>query len=348
MPCRWSFIAVVLGSGCGSEAAPAPDLAPDTGTIGSDASSDATTAADAEEDAGFRVDAPSMEVTPLKPTIIYANTDKELYRMDPATKAVTRIGAFVGTDGSPLPDTMTDVAVNALEKVYACSVGKIFTLEVPAATGPVKATQMLTVTGPRMYALGIAPAGVLDVSETLVAGDAAGDLFWIPETGAPVKLGGFGAVVAGDPGLGTVGDSWQLSGDIAFFQNNGAPIGLATVRPCTTPGDTSTCKTGNDVLVEIDVAALSTKSGTANLKKGFIGTGGTGFGRLYGVAAFDDRVFAFQRITTKSGITTALLVSVSLADGKGTTVADFPEVVTAMNGWSGAGVTTSAKIFIPK
>jgi hypothetical protein len=195
-----------------------------------------------------------------------------------------------------------------------------------------------------MYALGVVPAGILGTGEELVAGDAAGDLYWIPDTGAAVKVGGFGSVAAGDPGLGAAGDVWQLSGDIAFFANAGSPIGLATVRPCTTAGDPSTCKNGNDVVIEIDVAALGAKSATSNLKKGFIGKSGTGFGHLYGVAAFDDQLFAFQRFSTS----TARFLAVSLADGTGTLVKDFPDIAAAKDGWSGAGVTTSAKVFIPK
>ncbi|MGZ3424688.1 MAG: hypothetical protein ACXVEE_42920 [Polyangiales bacterium] len=341
---RFCFVAGLFVLGCSSSSGDAGDLgSSDVGVSDSSAGGEVS-GFEAGDESGFVADTPPMETSGTKPTIIYANTDKELYRMDPSTKAVTKIGAFVGADGMPLPDVMTDVAVNAAEKVYGCSVGKIFELEVPMS-GPVKATQKLTVSAARMYALGIVPAGVLETGEALIAGDAAGDLYWIPETGAPVNVGGFGTVAAGDPGLGAAGDVWQLSGDIAFFGNDGAPIGLATVRPCTTSGDPSTCKNGNDVVIEIDVAELGKKSASSNLKKGFIGKSGTGFGHLYGVAAFNDSVFAFERFSSSGS---APFISVSLADGKGTLIKDFPEIAAAKNGWSGAGVTTSAKVFIPK
>lgn len=327
----------------------------DTGAAGGDASvvSDGGAGdADPGDVTAFDPDTLLLDdATPPTAAKVYANTDKELYQMDPATKAVTKIGAFVSSSGAPLADTFTDVAVNADGKLWANSVGKVFELTLPStSTGDVVAIQKVSIpSGLRFYALAFAPKGVLGPNEELIGGDAAGDIYWIPTSGgAPTKVGGFGTVAAGDPGLGAAGNFWQLSGDIAFFLNDGAPIGLATLRPCTTDGDPSTCKNGNDVLVEIDVAALSKKSPTSNLKKRFIGASGTGFGRLYGVGAWGDKVYAFQRLTTSGASTTALLVEVSLADGKGTKVMDFPEVAAAKNGWSGAGVTTSAKVFIPK
>ena len=290
------------------------------------------------------------DAMPFGPGKVYANTDKDLWEMDPTTKTVTRIGDFVNADGSAFIETMTDVAVDATGKLAGCTVAKIYDLELPKTAGPIKVTLRTAISGGnRFYALAYAPKNVLSPGEELIGGDAAGDLYWIPASGAPTKLGGFGTIAAGDAALGAVGSVWQLSGDIAFFFNDGAPIGLATVRPCDKPADTSTCKNGNDVVIEIDVAALSTKSETSNLKKRYLGTAGTGFGRLYGVGAWEDKLFAFQRVTTNAmGGTSALLVSVSLADGKGTIVKDFPEVAAAKNGWSGAGVTTSAKVFIPK
>jgi len=297
---------------------------------------------------GFEPDAtlPANDATPPTAAKVYANTDKELYAMDPLTKSVTKIGAFTNPDGSGFVGTMTDVAVDAAGKLVGCTVNRIFDLELPASgVGAVKATQRVAITGGSLfYALAYAPKGVLSAGEELIGGDSAGDLSWIPASGAPQKVGNFGTVAAGDPGGVPAGYVWQLSGDIAFFLNDGAPIGLATVRPCEKASDTTTCRNTNDVLIEIDVAALATKSATANLRKRYVGTSGTGYGRLFGVGAWDDKVYAFQRYAGAS----ALLVAVSLADGRATIVKDFPEVAAARNGWSGAGVTTSAKIFIPK
>lgn len=343
------LMACLCACGGSSDAVPS-----ETDTGGSqDTSVDANAPVDsAPAESGFSTDSSlATDASGAMAAKVYANTDKDLWLMDPASKAVTRIGEFVNADGSAFAETMTDVAVDKNGKLAGCTIAKIYDLELPASgAGPVKATLRVAISGTnRFYALAYAPEGVLASGEELVGGDAAGDLYWIPSSGAPSKLGTFGTVAAGDPGLGAAGNVWQLSGDIAFFVNDGMPIGFATVRPCDKPADTSTCKNGNDVVVEIDVAALGKKTATSNLRKRYVGSKGTGFGRLYGVGAWDDRIYSFQRVTTSStGATTALLVSVSLADGVGTTVRDFPEIAAAKNGWSGAGVTTSAKVFVPK
>lgn len=324
----------------------------DTGSLpGGDARVDSaaeTGATDTGANDGFTADVPTIDSGPPTVERVYANTDEDLWRMDPATKAIARIGDFVDASGAKLAEPMTDIAVDKGGNLYGNSVGKIFSLTLPAAdTGNVLAKVVVTLptTAPRMYALGFAPAGVLGSGEVLVGGDAAGDLYQIATDGtSPVGVGTFGRVSAGDPGAGAAGDYWQLSGDIAFFEGSAGPIGLATVRPCTKPGDTATCKNGNDVLVEIDVTALAKKSATSNLKKRFIGSAGTGYGRLYGLGAWGGEAFAFQRFSTSGTTTTALFLSVSLVDGKGTVVKDFPTIAAAKNGWSGAGVTTKAKI----
>lgn len=353
MSLRCSPILILL-CGCATSDGSSDLAGPGDGAAGDTAAEAGRTDSDGDgsiDDGGFVTDAILLNDAPTAgPTKVYANTDKDLWQMDPVTKSVIRIGPFVSSDGTPFAETMTDVAVDKNGKLAACTVAKIYDLELPSGgSGDVKTTQRVAISGGnRFYALAYAPAGVLSPAEELVGGDAAGDLYWIPASGAPSKIGNFGTVAAGDPGGGVAGNVWQLSGDIAFFINDGAPIGLATVRPCDKPGDTSTCRNGNDVVIELDVAALSTKSPTSILKKRYVGAAGTGFGRLYGVAAWEDKVYAFQRVTTTATGVTALLVAVSLADGKGTVVKDFPEIAAAKNGWSGAGVTTSAKVFIPK
>lgn len=324
----------------------------DTGPVtGSDARVDSTgddTGADTAASDGFVADVPTVDSGPPPVERVYANTDEDLWRMDPATKSIVRIGDFVDAAGTKLAEPMTDIAVDKGGHLYGNSVGKIYALTLPAGdTGNVVAKVVVTLptTAPRMYALGFAPAGVLGSVEALIGGDAAGDLYLLPTDGtSPVGLGTFGRVVTGDPGAGAAGDYWQLSGDIAFFEGSAGAIGLATVRPCTKPADTATCKNGNDVLVEIDVPALAKKSATSNLKKRFIGASGTGYGRLYGLGAWGGEAFAFQRFSTSGTTTTALFLSISLVDGKGTVVKDFPSIATAKNGWSGAGVTTKAKV----
>lgn len=317
------------------------DPAPVSPTI-TDSAATETATDSAPDDVGFTADAPPMDAPSEVVAKVYANTDTTLYEMDPLTKAVTKIGAF---QGPAMGEDMTDIAVDASGKIYGVSVlpgarGSIWEIAVSGTTVTATSKRSLASTS-RFYALAFAPKGVLGADETLVAGDDAGTIWMVPTDGSsPVKIGDFGAVTAGDPGGGTAGNQWQLSGDLAFFSNAGTPVGVATIRPCTS----SSCKADNDVLVEIDMAALAKKDPKARLLKRFLGAA-SGHGRLFGIGAWNDEVLAFQRSSASND---AQLISVSLTTGKGTVVKGFPEITSAKDGWSGAGVTTSAKITIPK
>lgn len=302
------------------------------------------------EDAGFSADAVPVDAAPEVVAKVYANTDDTLYQMDPLSKGVVEIGKFDGLDTAKNED-MTDIAVDADGRVFGISAfstggGNVYELTVPASPGTVSITRKRTLpTTVRFYALAFAPKGTLGAAEQLVAGDDNGTLWYVPTDGSSaVKIGDFGTVASGDPGGGTAGQSWQLSGDIAFFSNGGTPVGIATVRPCT---DTS-CKADNDVVIEIDMTALAKKDPKANLKKRFIGAA-SGYGRLFGIGAWNDQVYAFQRSSTSTtSPNPAALVGISLVTGKGTMLKEFSDITAAKNGWSGAGVTTAAKIVLPK
>ncbi len=320
------------------------DPAPVSPTVTDSAAVDAP-AEVSTEDVGFVADAAPMDAPPEVVAKVFANTDNTLWQMDPLTKAVTKVGPFKGLVAG---EDMTDIAVDATGKLYGVSVvpseqGHIFEIAVPAGgTGDVATTITRNLPSTvRFYALAFAPKGVLGADEALVAGDSAGTIWLVPTGGtAPTKIGDFGNVAAGDPGGGTAGMAWQLSGDLAFFSNAGTPVGFATIRPCSG----MTCMSDNDVLVEIDLTELAKKVPTARLLKRFVGAA-TGHGRLFGVGAWNEEIFAFQR-SSASG--PAQLIAVSLVTGKGTVVKDFPEITASKDGWSGAGVTTSAKISVPK
>ncbi|MEO7096480.1 MAG: hypothetical protein ABI175_24690 [Polyangiales bacterium] len=351
----FAFLAVVAScSASGTE----PDRIATDSSVGGDSSGDVARP-DTESDGGFLTDAPPLDAPPAVTQTIFANTDDELYRMDPTTKAVALIGPFAGLDkSSGVGENMTDVAVNEAGDVWGCSVssgtnpGHIFAIDVPPDTGEVVASTKATLKSTsRFYALAFAPAGVLGTGETLVGGDSLGDLYLIPTTGTatPQNLGGFGTVAVGDPGAGNTGDKWELSGDIAFFSNAGAPIGLATLRPCTVSGTTHTCDNTNDVLVEIDLVELAKKSSASKLRKRFIGKSGTGYPRLFGIGAWSSSVFAFTRCSGGTPCTKpSQLIEVSLTTGAGTVVKGFTDIDAKGNGWSGAGVSTKAKIDLPK
>jgi hypothetical protein len=214
---------------------------------------------------------------PNGPAIIYAHTDSELYSMDPNSHAVTDIGPF--TVGGGETPTITDLAVDGNGDVFVNSETAIYRATLPAGgAGTVTLTlQTQLGTGTKFYALGFTPAGTLESGESLIAGDSAGDLYYIPSTGSsvvPQNLGGFGG-------------SWELSGDVVFFAVSGTTLGLATIRQCS-----STCSTKNDSLAEIDMAALkqafTSKTPSSALLQQVLGSG-TGYGDLFGIGAWGSR-----------------------------------------------------------
>ncbi|MGH7295110.1 MAG: hypothetical protein ACRELB_09265, partial [Polyangiaceae bacterium] len=265
--------------------------------------------------------------------LIYAHTDAELYSMDPTSHQITDIGPF--SDGSGSTPVITDLAVDGNDNVWVNSETAIYKALLPASgTGAVSLTLQTSLpSGTRFYALGFAPAGMLETGESLIAGDSSGSLYYVDASGAsatPQNLGNFGTA----PGGGT----YELSGDVVFYTLNGTPRGLATVRSCT-----SSCSTTDDYLVEIDVAAMQSafqsKSPAASLLKTKIGSSGTGYGRLFGVGAWGNSVYAFARAGS-SGNPPAQLVQVQ-GSGAGSVLQTFSNITA---GWSGAGVTTKAQV----
>jgi len=260
------------------------------------------------------------------PSFIYAHTDSELYSMDPNTHQVTDIGPFsVGGGNTP---TITDLAVDGSGNVYVNSETAIYRAAIPSGTGTVSLTlQTQLPSGSKFYALGFTPAGALEPGESLIAGDSAGNLYYIDTSGAsatPQNLGGFGG-------------TWELSGDVVFFSAGGATIGLATIRQCS-----GSCNTHNDSLAEIDMSALASAYGnhapSSTLLKQLLGTGTT-FGDLFGIGAWGNSVYAFSR---EQGSTPAQLVQIG-PSGVGMSLQMFPNITS---GWSGAGVTTKAPVTI--
>jgi hypothetical protein len=289
------------------------------------------------------------EVIVTTSTTVYANTDTELYSLDPKTNLVTLIGPFAGMgDGSY--NAITDCAVNAEGDVYVNTETEVFKAAVPTSAGAVNLTSVATIAtakGQYFYALAFAPKDFLGSGETLIGGDNTGELYSIdPTSGALKNLGNFGGV----PGSSS-GDIFALSGDMVFYTDGkGMATGLATIRSCAAGG--KTCTSTNDYLAGIDMTALSTAytSGTpaASLLAGIYGGSstsvgpGTGFGDIYGLGAWEGTVFGF----TRAGKTaTPDLISIDTTSGAGKLISSSFGFTSG--GWSGAGVTTTTTITVP-
>jgi hypothetical protein len=281
-------------------------------------------------------------------TTVYANTDSTLYSLNPQTNAITLIGAFSGMSGGTNDSTITDVAVNSTGDVYVNSESVIYKATIPQSPGTVKLTKLASISlqsGQKFYALAFTPAGALASGEVLIGGDGYGELYAIDTTNGTTKdLGSFGV----DPSHS--GYDFALSGDLVFYNNaQNAPTGLATVRPCKPK--TTTCITGSDYLVAVDMTALANAyktSAGASLLKGIYGgsstADGTGstYGDLFGLGVWEGTVFAFARKTGSNA--TPLLLTINTSTGAGTVVASN---FTFTDGWSGAGVTTSVTVTVP-
>jgi hypothetical protein len=281
-------------------------------------------------------------------TTVYANTDTQLYTLDPQTNAVTLVGSFAGMSNATNDSTITDVAVSSSGDVYVNSESVIYKAAVPTSPGTVQLTKLASIslqTGQKFYALAFTPAGALASGEILVGGDSYGELWAIDTTNGNTKdLGSFGV----DPSHS--GYDFALSGDLVFYKDaQSNPTGLATVRPCKPK--TTTCITSSDYLVAVDMSALANAYKTAagaSLLKGIYGGStssdgaGTGYGDLFGLGAWEGTVFAFARKTGSNA--TPLLLTINTTTGAGSVVASN---FTFTNGWSGAGVTTSVTVTVP-
>ncbi len=291
----------------------------------------------------------------------YANTAKYLYGVDPSEAGVTveKLGAFDCIGGVGQDPTMTDLAVDATGELWGVSAGHVHRIVVEGGVARCASTLAITnAADPKnvsFFGLTFAPAGVIDdARETLVAGNTAGEL-WAVDTasGAVTPHGRFGAVPK-DDGRGhaypldpavtgdTVGSPWELSGDVVFLANAGAPIGFATLRDCKAPPSSLDCD-GTDTLVEIDMAKLKSETldpivrrvvGAVVPRPGCAdGDSPKGYGGMYGIAAWSDQVYGFS----KSGA----VVAIDNGDGSACLV------MQRKTPWYGAGVTTTAPVIQP-
>ena len=283
---------------------------------------------------------------------VYADTDTDLYKLDPYTFQLTTLGAFdcIGS-GPGQSSSMTDIAVNAQGELWAVSAASIYRIEVQTPVAHcAQEIPLQNPSGVRFYALTFAPVGVLDpAKEMLVAGNSAGELWSIDDGGNLALHGNFGNVPA-DDGNGNsynaqnVGKPWELSGDIVFLANGDSPIGFATVRDCPNPPSTSGCSS-TDTLIQIDMAALQNATNTSVTlavrgqivqASGCSNPGAGNFGRMYGIAAWNDKIYGFSH----AGMGT--IGEISNADGTACLVQNYAD-----NLWAGAAVTTLAPVIPP-
>jgi hypothetical protein len=273
--------------------------------------------------------------------LLYAHTDTTLYKVDPSVSPFTLqpLGDFscIGPDQSS--HAMTDLAVDKRGNLMAVTGHNLYPLIV--AGGTVTCGEKISLQGSgTTYALAYAPEGVLAPQEMLIAANSAGEVWAIDDQGVQTQIGSLGVVPA-DDGRGhsydpaNVGKAWELSGDLFIAANNGNPIGFATVRDCPNPPDTTGCSR-TDTLVELDVSKLRLGNTGSVLKRvagqavpaASCNTTERGFGSMYGIAAYQDKVYGFSRHgdivemdnTTGAGCTLQNQVGMSFSGAAATTV----------------------------
>ncbi len=274
------------------------------------------------------------------PPTLYLHTNSSLYSMDITNLSAPPklLGDFDCIGGSGQASSMTDLAVAHDGSLWANSTNEVYSIVVQGSVAHCAQTIPLNnATSVKFYGLTFAPAGVIDPSkEVLIAANTDGQLWAIDATGALTQHGTFGNVPAND-GHGNnypaanVGKPWELSGDIVFLANNGSPVGFATVRDCPSPPSTNNCNK-SDTLIEINVSALMSP-GTASVTKAVRGLV-TGYGAMYGVAAYEDKVYGFSH--------TGQIVEISNIDGTATLIQSTPNLL-----WAGAAITTAAAVIPP-
>lgn len=285
------------------------------------------------------------------PPVIYVHTNTSLYQADPSKTdlGVVEIGP-IDCIGGPNEDTsLTDLAVSATGEIWGIGKSNVYRLEVDGAA--VMCTQTIPLNNPadiRFYGLTFAPKGVIEPdAEVLIAGNTAGELWSVSDAGELVMRGTLGTVPVND-GNGHsypyAGKKWELSGDLVFLENGGSPAGFATVRDCPNPPSSAGCHVV-DTLVELDVPKLAT-AGSGSVLKSIRGQivpaascddGSDGYGSVFGVTAWKDKVFGFGRGQNIAG----LALTIDNDTGAACILKSFTQE------WSGAGITTTAEVDIP-
>ncbi len=275
---------------------------------------------------------------PTGKSVFYVHTEKTLYEIDPLDKtlALKKLGdvdCMNGGDPAKADSSLTDIAVSRDGQVYGVSSRFAYELEVQSGTVHCKNTWTISKEGSDsvFYGLTFAPIGTLSATEeVLIAANNDGQMYTLDQTtGKTTYVGNFGS----DP---KTKNKWNLSGDIVFLENNGNPIGFATVNACA-PGKTCTV---SDSLIELDVKAI--KPGASSTLKGVRGQLVKGswcttknnvstFDKMFGIVAYEDRVFGFS----DSGY----IVEISNIDGSACLITNN----TGMK-FKGAGIATSAPV----
>lgn len=243
------------------------------------------------------------------PAEVFVHSSDTLYKLEPDTKALTKVGKFGGVTGS-----LIDIALNADGDMYGTTTDALYKID--KTTG---ASTKIGKGGAGKYpnSLSFAPKGTVESDREVLVGYLASDYISIdPDTGDT-------AVIKPD----ALDEGLVSSGDIVSIRE-GDFLTYLTVKPadpqdCT--GECAKCK-ANDCLLQVDPKTGERLSnlGTTNRTRVF----GLAFwaGTLYGISS-DGKLFEID--PAESPLSTGVK-NITIPGGLGT-IAFF-----------GAGSTTSA------
>lgn len=224
-----------------------------------DSSSDGAVADSADTDpAGDAIVSDSVSDVPPKIAVVYAHSADTLYRLDPTTLTVTKIGAFVDTSGGAIT-SMTDIALDQAATMYGVTFTELYRIDYKAAKPT--CTKLATLST-SFNGLTFVPAGMLDVGKEVLVG-SSNDGGWhridiVPPSSATVTK------------IGSYGSGWMSSGDT---------VGIIGDQVYATVSN----GLGNDHVIVIDPK-------TGALKKDL---GDTGVSGLWGVGYWDGVMYGF-------------------------------------------------------
>jgi hypothetical protein len=228
------------------EPTPEPDAAPPPG-FGLPDVAPASDAGDTAADPGQTMD------------VVYAHSGSDLFRVDPVSMEVERIGPFTVPNpvtGVRYLNNVTDIAVDRSRKIIGLTYTQVLNID--------PATANCTVLAPLPMGNqfnGLSWIRAEQGPEQLVASSLGGALFRIdPATGTATQIG-------------PLGGGMQSSGDLVSVASHGT---LLTVKGAT--------PTANDQLVRVDPA-----TGAATV------IGPTGFRQIWGLGFWGNKVFGFSR-----------------------------------------------------
>jgi hypothetical protein len=232
---------------------------------------------------------------------VYAHSGSKLYQIDAQTYAPVEIGTMGGIG----TQSLTDLAIDKADRMIGVTLDKLYTID--ATTGTATLVTDLSTTARGLTSLSFVPSDLNNPSSTdiLVSANDQGDVFSVDATnGSATKIGSYGSVTAGKV---------ISSGDLIGVQGLGI---YATVDVGTEP---------NDYLAKIDPTTWKATP---------IGSVGTGYDDIFGLAFWQGKIYGFVAGAGDTG----KIVTIDKDTGVAT------EVQAGTVRWYGAGVATDAPI----